>query len=111
MKIKLLIMLAMAATGTGCVAHFQPHDTVRVHVQAPRPTVVVTHTPPIVRQVHIHHPPRVVVRHGHRHHTSRVVVRHGHRHRHTVRNTRSNHRVRSHTRRNNNRRHHRRSRR
>ena len=112
MKLRTILISLLIIWGTGCVAYVQPPNAVQLRVHAHTPTVVVRHTPPVVRQVHVHQPPRVVVRHRHTRHVHqppRVVVRRGHSHRHTSRCTHRNHRNRSNSHRNNNRRPRRRS--
>lgn len=96
MKLRTILISLLIIWGTGCVAYVQPPNAVQLRVHAHTPTVVVRHTPPVVRQVHVHQPPR-------------VVVRRGHSHRHTSRCTHRNHRNRSNSHRNNNRRPRRRS--
>ena len=104
MKLRTILISLLIVWGTGCVAYVQPPSAVQLRVHAHTPTVVVRHAPPVVRQVHVHRPARVVVGHRHVHRPARVIVRHRHSHHHTSRCTHRNHRNRSNGHRNNNRR-------
>ena len=95
MKLKIILASLVIIWSTGCIAYVQRPGEVQVQVEPPSTVVRVTHTPPVVRYVHVQRTRRVV-RHVHRHtHSCRHTARRSHQHR----RTRANHRHHRRTRR------------